>query len=127
MRLTLLSIPAVLLLAACGKSQSLEERWLEKSQRKEVIVFRHGKPDSSDMYLGEERSFYFQARPLPPSSSRANESGIYFYSVAGDSLILKTRQEKYYFHMSSDGRSFTIGRFFADPGGLGDLVTFEKQ
>ncbi|WP_123848838.1 hypothetical protein [Chitinophaga lutea] len=127
MRLTLLYIPMALLLAACSKSQSLEERWLEKSQRKEVIVFRNGKPDSSDMYMGEERSFYFQTRPLPPSSSRASESGIYFYSLAGDSLILKTRQEKFYFRMSADGRSFTIGRFFTDPGGLGDLVIFEKQ
>jgi hypothetical protein len=124
--LLFLTTASALLFAACNKSRSLEERWLEKSQRQEVIVFRDNVPASGVDAL-EDRSFYFQSRTLPPEVSRANESGVYFYSISGDSLLLKTRQEKFYFRMSADGRSFTIGRFFVDPGGLGDLLTFEKQ
>lgn len=119
-------LAGVTMLTACSKSQSLEDRWLEKSQRKEVIVFREAVPGSGTDVV-EERSFYFQTRPLPPQVSRANESGVYFYSIEGDSLLLRTRQEKFYFHMSADGRTFTIGRFFTDPGGLGDILVFEKQ
>lgn len=122
-----LTTAGALLFAACSKSRSLEERWLEKSQRQEMIVFRDDTPKTGYADTAQERSFYFQSRKLPPEVSRANESGVYFYTVKGDTLILKTRQEKFYFKMSADGRSFTIGRFFIDPGGLGDLLIFEKQ
>lgn len=122
-----LTMAGAILLAACNKSNSLEERWLEKTQRQEVIVFRDNTPGNGGIDNQEEQSFYFQSRKLPPEVSRASESGIYFYTLAGDSLLLKTRQEKFYFRMSADKRTFTIGRFFVDPGGLGDLLVFEKQ
>lgn len=114
---------------ACSKSDQYEDRWVETSQRQEVIVFKNEEkstlPGSTD--TGTEGSFYFQSRKLPEYVSRANESGIYYYAIEGDSLILKTRQQKFYFKMAADKKSFTIGRFFVDPGGLPQDLVFEKQ
>ena len=110
--------------SACKKESQTDERWLESSQRKEVIVFKDENPTVAN---GQERSFYFQARDLPPISSVVSPSGIYFYSLEKDSLLLKTSQQKVYFKMSDDGQSFTIGRFFPNYTGLQDLLIFERQ
>ncbi|WP_346319083.1 hypothetical protein [Chitinophaga sp. YIM B06452] len=115
----------LLALAACSKSESeTEERWLETTQRQEVIVFNDQLPEKNALI---ERSFYLQTRKLPVSSGQVNESGIYFYRLEGDSLILRSRDQKYYFKMGNDGKSFIIGRFFHDPGGLPEKLEFERQ
>ncbi|MBO9150636.1 hypothetical protein ACFOTA_00330 [Chitinophaga sp. GCM10012297] len=112
-------------LCACSKSDSAgEERWLETSQRQEVIVFKDGLPDKD---LPEEKSFYFQSRKLSPTSGQVNESGIYFYKLEGDSISLRSRDERYYFKMGNDSKSFIIGRFFHDVGGLPEKLEFERQ
>ena len=97
---------------------------MEKSQRREVIVFRGGLPDNSQDET-VEKSFYFQGRKS--QAGQMGESGIYFYTVRGDSLVLKTRQAKFYFRLSDDGQWFKMGRFFSNPGGLDTLLIFEKQ
>lgn len=112
---------------ACKKESSEDERWLEESQRKEAIIFNDGTPKAEFVDDGREHSFSFQCRPLPLSSSLGSPSGIYFYTLEEDSLILKNSQRKVYFKMSPDGRSFTIGRFFPNYTGLQDLLIFEKQ
>jgi hypothetical protein len=120
-----LAFAGLLALAACSKADSeTEERWLETSQRQEVIVFNDHLPDKNAV---DERSFYFQTRKLPLNSGQVNESGIYFYRLEGDSLILRSRDQKYYFKMAGDGKSFIIGRFFHDPGGLPAKLEFERQ
>ncbi|MRG48122.1 hypothetical protein GFS24_23585 [Chitinophaga sp. SYP-B3965] len=127
MRLALLL--ALTSLMACSKSDQYEDRWIETSQRQEVIVFKHEEKSTlpGTTATGTEGSFYFQSRKLPDYVSRANESGIYYYTIEGDSLLLKTRQQKFYFKMAVDKKSFTIGRFFVDPGGLPQDLIFEKQ
>lgn len=118
-----LAAAGLCVVTACSKSDSAgEERWLETSQRKEVIVFKDGLPDKD---LAEEKSFYFQGRKTTPN--QVSESGIYFYILKGDSISLRSRDEKYYFKMGGDGRSFIIGRFFTDPGGLPEKLEFERQ
>ncbi|RPD38870.1 hypothetical protein [Chitinophaga barathri] len=120
-----LIIAGPLVLTACSKPESeSEERWLETTQRQEVIVFTDGLPNKD---LAEEKSFYFQTRKPPDNSGRVNESGIYFYTLKGDSLILRSRDKKCYFKMGDDSRSFIIGRFFTDPGGLPETLEFERQ
>lgn len=125
MRVMLLISAGITMLVACKKSQSLEERWLEQSQRREVIVFRDGVPDP-DLDQDKEKSFYFQGRQQSGGQA-TQESGIYFYTVKGDSLLLRTRQQKFYFKMSGDGKWFRMGRFFTNPGGMDTLLIFEKQ
>ncbi|MGX5820472.1 hypothetical protein ACWKWU_19910 [Chitinophaga lutea] len=119
-----LALPCILLAASCSKSRTSDVRWLEKSQRQEVIVFKDDLPESA---IDNDQQFFFQSRKLPDHVSRASESGLYYYRFDGDSIQLKTRGQKFYFKMSDDGKSFTIGRFFIDPGGMGDILTFEKQ
>lgn len=126
MRISLF-LAGLLALAACKKETSSDERWLEESQRKEVIVFRDVTPTGGSAQNGQEHSFFFQCRDLPASSSLSSPSGVYFYTLEGDSLILKTSRQKVYFKMDADGRSFTIGRFFPNYTGLQDLLIFEKQ
>lgn len=124
----LLTLVGIIALSACSKSNKNEERWVEASQLQEVIVFKGAIPSlTSSSISGTEGSFYFQSRKLPEYVSRANESGIYFYTIQGDSLLLNTRQEKFYFKMATDGKSFTIGRFFVDPGGMTENLIFTKQ
>jgi hypothetical protein len=124
-----LTLSSFITLYSCSKSDKYEERWVETSQREEVIVFKHDAQPSLPMTnaTGTEGSFFFQSRELPDYISRANESGIYFYVIEGDSLLLKTRQQRFYFKMAADKKSFRIGRFFVDPGGLSSELIFEKQ
>ena len=123
--LSYLAFPVLFILAGCSKSADIEARWLETSQRREVIIFNAGMPgESAAEQIPGEGNFFFQSRPLPSTANRASESGIYFYTIEGDSLLLKTRQEKFYFKMSQDKKTFTIGRFFYNPGGLPYLLVF---
>lgn len=125
----LLTVAGIMALSACSKSKKNEERWIEASERQEVIVFKNAStptlPNSSGS--GTEGSFYFQSRKLPDYVSRANESGIYFYTIQGDSLLLNTRNQRFYFKMAADGKSFSIGRFFMNPGGVSDKLVFTKE
>lgn len=125
----ILTLSSVVALFSCSKSDKYEERWVETSQREEVIVFKHDAQPSLPLTnaTGTEGSFFFQARKPPEYVSRASESGIYFYAIEGDSLLLKTRQQRVYFKMAEDKKSFRIGRFFVDPGGLSSELIFEKQ
>lgn len=124
MRLSLFLL-AVLAAAPSCKEESLpDERWLESTQRQEVIVFKDVSP--LDARGGEQR-FYFQSRKQPENSSLTSSSGFYYYSLEGDSLLLNNTRKKVFFRMDESGRSFTIGRFFPDPGGLPELLIFEKQ
>jgi hypothetical protein len=125
----LLTLTGLLALAACSKSDITEERWLETSQGQEVIVFKHDTEPSlpGSTVDNTEGSFYFQTRKLPDNISRANESGIYFYTIKGDSLLLKTSQKNYYFKMAEDRKSFTIGLFFFPHDGLAQQLVFKKQ
>lgn len=125
----LLTMAGIIALSACSKSNKNEERWIETSQRQEVIVFKNAGTPSlpGSATTGTEGSFYFQSRELPDYVSRANESGIYFYTIQGDSLLLNTRQQRFYFKMAADRKSFSMGRFFVDPGGMSDSLVFTKE
>lgn len=122
----LLILVLILSFTACKKSEDLPaDRWVEKSQGQEVIVFRDAQPNSA--LDNQEQSFYFQARVLPVTSGMRSPSGIYFYQIQGDSLILRTSGQKVYFKMNADGQSFTIGRFFDNYGNLPEKLIFERQ
>jgi hypothetical protein len=128
MRISLfLLLSSLMATMACKKESSDDERWLEESQRQETIIFNDGTPTAQSIDDGHEHSFSFQCRPLPLSSSVASPSGIYFYTLEEDSLVLRNSQRKIYFKMSPDGKSFTIGRFFPNYTGLQDLLIFRKQ
>ncbi|WP_298713650.1 hypothetical protein [Chitinophaga sp.] len=123
----LCSLLALAVLAACKKSNSDEgPRWLENTEKKETIIFKDHPPGSTD--LPADNSFYFQFRQMPQDATYPVLSGLYFYRIEGDSILFRNNDQKFYFKMAADGKSFTIGRFFPANGTrLPEKLVFEKQ
>ncbi|WP_109699962.1 hypothetical protein [Chitinophaga deserti] len=128
-----LGLIAVAAVAGCSKKSDEEVRWLESGEKKETIIFYgripnpagSGAPGSVNTAAN---SFFFQARKLPPESSYPNASGLYFFQLEKDSILFRNNDRKFYFVMSPDQKSFTIGRFFPENGTrLPDKLVFIRQ
>ncbi len=128
-----LSLIAFAAIAGCSKKSEEEVRWLESGEKKETIIFYGRIPDPTGTSTpgsdnSAANSFFFQTRKLPPESSYPNASGLYFFKLEEDSILFRNNDRKYYFLMSPDQKSFTIGRFFPENGTrLPDKLVFLRQ
>lgn len=105
--------------------------WVEKSLKFDTLIF------DNKFELRDEGKFSFTQKSKPYMDATQNptypinHSGFYSYYFEGEYINLRsflsssTRYNKYDFNISTDGKSFSIGRFYSR-NQLPAILEFEK-